>query len=335
MPKEKTASDATGSRSLTGLKKYILPSLASLIITAFVGDLLIKRNIEGFTAELRAFKAEPALARDEFNDMRKQINDLIRERRQIILLINGYAAERDFENLLAHYREYETVKDKWNAELDTLANTMRQMTACQTDNGAGPFDDAKKRQILEAVVEKGNTLGATASKPPAFPDDGVIKVDDTEFDRILRPNAFCPHHFLTDRRNGFDTDTAEPPYSVREMFLRANSLIYRNLHSETMKFIQIKDRLLDAALSRCALSPSTQEHVSCISEAVVAFRDIQCPHCPEDDLKVMTDRDFLELDYRWYVGNQMLLAFRRDYIQKRCEEKIAFWGSLLGRRCDA
>jgi hypothetical protein len=334
MPKVKTTSEATGSKGFATFRKYLLPTLASLIVTAFVGDLLIKRNIEGFFAERRAFKEAPEKAKEDFAELLSRVNDMIRERQQSVLLINVYAGERDFENLLANYRDYEGIKDRWNAELDSVANAMRRITGCREGNGAGPFDDVAKSKILQEILDKADTLPAFGGGL-AFPDGNVTKVSEKEFALIVKPGSFCPNYFLTDRRAGYNPQKATTRTSVREIFLSANSLIYQNVHSDTMKFNLMKEKLQDAALTRCVGSATIQEHIACVSEAIVAYRDVDCPHCREDELEFMSDRDFLEMDYRWYLGQQMLLAFQPIYIKKRCEEKIGFWGSLLGRSCDA
>jgi hypothetical protein len=316
---------AANGPSTSALKNTVLTSLAALLVTAFFGDFIVKRNIDTYLRQLEDFETSLSRADEGFSKFYYDLESRIRERRRLAQLLNSYATDEAYHDFAENYTAYDLVKDEWSAKLQETANEIVRMTNCKNVASLDPSELQTLRDAFREIVNRAKKI---------FADLPVDLVSSQEVEHIVE-NEFCPTYFLTLNRSSHAIKRAEP-ISVHEHFLEQNKILYNfRLNSYTncqIRFLGYHDSFVRSCFARWTVKSA----MGCIVEVdrVYAAND-SCFQFERERAgrKTISDPEFDKFDYRWYRGKEFLQLFRKGFDIRQCEQSRGFWAHVLRWDC--
>jgi hypothetical protein len=297
-----------------------MTSAITILVGAVFGDLIVKRNVEAFNAEQAAFAAAPKDGDAAFSAARAVYDARLRERRRQTQRIIKYIADDSVAAFDAFYPVYEAALSDWNNNHDAMAAKILSATGCE--------DQFPKARQAEREAFFGSQFERVQTHPgfDQFRNAEPGKAKEA-WDKLLKEGRFCPTFFLT-KRTG---------YSVHSAFLSMHNRIY-NYRAHDFNECRLRHRRNIADYYKsCLAAESPDERTNCMRQFDRTIEDGGFCSRGDFDLNSFKVRDFEfnEFDFYWALGDRFFKAFRRDFLLDYCEKRIGFWGTLLGRSCEA
>lgn len=315
--KKKTSTAKTSSG--IPYKNLIITSVITILIGAVFGDLIVKKNIQTYNAELDAFTSSPEDGDEAFAAARAVYDTRLRERRRQTQRIIKYIADDSVSAFNEFYAVYNAALTDWNNHHDAMAREILEATKCEI-RYPREADDARQRAIdphFDLFVSLDGFSPYLEAKPG--------KADKAR-EKFMKEARFCPTYFLT-KSSG---------HSVHSVFSSMHKRIYNYREHDYTECRLRHRRNIQAYYQSCL----NEENPVLQTECMRRFdRKIEtgafCEKAGFDiaDFKVR-DVEFNELDFYWGIGDRFFKTFRKEFILDHCKAQIGFWGNLLGWSCD-
>lgn len=301
----------------------ILSSLVGIVVTFTVGDVLIKRNYEGYIKERSEFYRELEKAKSDFDQLLEDMNNLIAERRGAAQQLNRYAASGEVAEFIEYYSEYEKAVRAWNRDRKSVERRIIEYTDCTNVTATHPLSRKLEQIIVESKMVK-NTGGGNKKVNRA-------KID--EYDSINSVRRYCPNRMVFGHR-GKSKNNGKEFLSVYEVMTFVHHYYYISTKRDIVKCAMNTGKIMEFKIQECKAVLDSEEISACIQNAVSSYSASEL--CTEDKFKGLADIDnsrYDAIDYRWRLAERMLLIYREQFIVKRCDNARKFWARYLGWSC--
>jgi len=309
-------------RKSQGESKYkdlIAGTMLTVFLGGFLGEFVIKRNIEIYNNSRKIFKESVVKAKIKFNSILKDYNQVIRSRRGVTTVMREYVNNADIENLDRNFQNYEKIVDYWNSEYQNMANKIVNITNCKN------LDEEEVGNVK--LYMKYKILGENTNHNSKFLIASNIRENvSKEFAKAKYP---CPTYFITMH------DMGDFHYSVHDILrkMHKNIFKFRNNSYFKCKIRHIKN--LDAYYRSCAAQYREDEVNNCISRfsRIVEAGGFCRLQAEEFSDYAIPEVEFQKLDFYWDMGNKLTEYYRRSFYLDECLTTIGFWGSILNWNC--
>lgn len=303
----------------------ILYSVLGAIATFAVGDVLVKRNYESFTAEYKAMEQEVAAAVDDFARLQADINALVQERRQASQRLNLHAASKEIQGYLAFYPEYNVAIASWNGSRDDIERRIRNYTRCGQETAETRIGE----QVMAAL------LGRQSPPNRRHARNNVSLVTEDEIQSASGTSVFCPNRYLFHARAAGTVEDSRKLLSVFEEFQFMHGRFVSNLGRNIVRCAREAETLMRGRLATCNDAGSSADMQSCIRESIVHYSAAAlCDPKVFGNLASMLEVRFFNIDYRWHMSLHLLGFYEARYVRDRCEAKRGFWADFRKWDCE-
>ncbi|TYC60597.1 hypothetical protein FMN50_07800 [Rhodobacterales bacterium] len=308
------------ARSGSPYRNLVITSVITILIGAVFGDLIVKKNIQNYSAEHAAFIASPEEGDAAFEEARAIYDTRLRERRRQTQRIIKYIADDSVAAFDAFYAVYDAALGDWNNHHDDMAATILNTTNCTLRFQETPRDDRL------AVIGPHFDLFMNAAGFQPFLTTYSGKAELAR-DRFLKESRFCPTFFLT-KTSG---------HSVHSVLSSMHRRIYNYREHDYTECRLRHKRNITTYYQSCLARESPLQQTACMREFDRKIEDGS--FCDKGDFDIndykVRDVEFNELDFYWGLGDRFFKTFRKDFILDYCTSRIGFWGSTLGWDCPA
>lgn len=313
------------SSKTSDLAKNALGALIGVIATVVVGDLMVKRNYDAAIEEYRMVDEAIATAEGEFDDLVRQVDASVAERRGAAQMLSNYAASGNVNGFRDYYDStYKDVVRHWNEVAPGLSDQIRAYTQCAQQPDRSP--EVLANSTPPGVVRQGN---------PAVLSPREISTNQL----VLRWQPACPDSLIYTTRDYATISKDKAFLSVFEVFRYMHELFVDSRTRPIVTCYAAAGDIQQSVLRQCrplaakliwqSLKVSAAQ---CLQVAGRVYEPrVLCPEERYQELADFTEDRFGAIDYRWKDARLLLLSYRAEYVIRRCRSVAGFWSNFRVR----